>query len=62
MQQLEVGLYKGVLEMGGQELEIAGKIGREAKVLTLGLGFLGEHKPWGRRGARIEFIINEIRL
>lgn len=53
MQQLEVGLYKGLLEMGGQEVEVAGKAWREARVLTLGLGFLEKHKSWGRRGVEM---------
>ncbi|KAK4389325.1 movement protein [Sesamum angolense] len=42
-----VGRYEGMLEIAGHEILVAG---RENGSMTLGLSFLEDHKPWGRKG------------
>ncbi|KAK4397445.1 movement protein [Sesamum angolense] len=42
-----VGRYEGMLEIAGHEFLVAG---RENGCMTLGLSFLEDHKPWGRKG------------
>ncbi|KAK4410261.1 movement protein [Sesamum angolense] len=41
-----VGSYEGMLEIAGHEFLVAG---RENGCMTLGLSFLEDHKPWGRK-------------
>ncbi|KAL0391026.1 UNVERIFIED_CONTAM: putative enzymatic polyprotein [Sesamum calycinum] len=44
-----VGRYEGMLEIAGHEILVAGVAGRENGSMTLGLCFLKDHKPWGRK-------------
>ncbi|KAL0431110.1 UNVERIFIED_CONTAM: movement protein [Sesamum radiatum] len=41
--------YEGMLEIAGHEILVAGIAGREHGSMTLGLNFLENHKPWGRK-------------
>ncbi|KAL0291281.1 UNVERIFIED_CONTAM: movement protein [Sesamum calycinum] len=50
IRQLIVGRYEGMLEIAGHEILVAGVAGRENGSMTLGLSFLEDHKPWGRKG------------
>ncbi|KAL0296193.1 UNVERIFIED_CONTAM: movement protein [Sesamum radiatum] len=45
-----VGRYEGTLEIAGHEIFVTGIAGRENGSMTLGLSFLEDHKPWGRKG------------
>ncbi|KAL2246288.1 UNVERIFIED_CONTAM: movement protein, partial [Sesamum indicum] len=49
IQQPVVGKYEGMLEIAGHEILVAGVAGRENGSMTLGLSFLEDHKPWGRK-------------
>ncbi|KAK4398166.1 movement protein [Sesamum angolense] len=49
LQQPVVGRYEGMLEIAGHEFLVAGVAGRENGCMTLGLSFLEDHKPWGRK-------------
>ncbi|KAK4387936.1 hypothetical protein Sango_2400200 [Sesamum angolense] len=53
IRQLVVGRYEGMLEIAGHEFLVAGVAGRENGCMTLGLSFLEDHKPWGRKGSGI---------
>ncbi|KAL2237556.1 UNVERIFIED_CONTAM: movement protein [Sesamum indicum] len=53
LQQPVVGKYEGMLEIAGHEILVAGGAGRENGSMTLGLSFLEDHKPWGRKGSGI---------
>ncbi|KAK4407625.1 movement protein [Sesamum angolense] len=53
LQQPVVGRYEGMLEIAGHEFLVAGVAGRENGCMTLGLSFLEDHKPWGRKGSGI---------
>ncbi|KAL0337795.1 UNVERIFIED_CONTAM: putative enzymatic polyprotein [Sesamum calycinum] len=44
-----VDRYEGMLEIAGHEFLVAGVAGRENGCMTLGLSFLEDHKPWGRK-------------
>ncbi|KAK4390966.1 hypothetical protein Sango_2159900 [Sesamum angolense] len=44
-----VGRYEGMLEIAGHEFLVAGIAGRENGCMTLGISFLEDHKPWGRK-------------
>ncbi|KAL0282256.1 UNVERIFIED_CONTAM: Enzymatic polyprotein [Sesamum radiatum] len=44
-----IGKYEGMLEIAGHEILVTGIAGREYGSMTLGLNFLEEHKPWGRK-------------
>ncbi|KAK4397335.1 Enzymatic polyprotein [Sesamum angolense] len=44
-----VGRYEGMLEIADHEFLVAGVAGRENGCMTLGLSFLEDHKPWGRK-------------
>ncbi|KAL0431125.1 UNVERIFIED_CONTAM: movement protein [Sesamum radiatum] len=44
-----IGRYEGMLEIAGHEILVTGIAGREHGSMTLGLNFLEEHKPWGRK-------------
>ncbi|KAK4397136.1 movement protein [Sesamum angolense] len=46
IRQPVVGRYEGMLEIAGHEFLVAG---RENGCMTLGLSFLEDHKPWGRK-------------
>ncbi|KAL0352609.1 UNVERIFIED_CONTAM: movement protein [Sesamum calycinum] len=50
IRQPVVGRYEGMLEIPGHEILVAGVAGRENGSMTLGLSFLEDHKPWGRKG------------
>ncbi|KAL2228419.1 UNVERIFIED_CONTAM: movement protein [Sesamum indicum] len=49
IRQPVVGKYEGVLEIAGHEILITGVAGRENGSMTLGLSFLEDQKPWGRK-------------
>ncbi|KAL0313467.1 UNVERIFIED_CONTAM: putative enzymatic polyprotein [Sesamum radiatum] len=49
LQQPVIGRYEGMLEIAGHEILVTGIAGREHGSMTLGLNFLEEHKPWGRK-------------
>ncbi|KAL2237603.1 UNVERIFIED_CONTAM: movement protein [Sesamum indicum] len=53
LQQPVVGRYEGMLEIAGHEILVAGVARRENGSMTLGLSFLEDHKPWGRKGSGI---------
>ncbi|KAL0463450.1 UNVERIFIED_CONTAM: putative enzymatic polyprotein [Sesamum latifolium] len=48
-----IGRYEGMLEIAGHEILVAGVAGKENGSITLGLNFLEDHKPWGRKGSGI---------
>ncbi|KAL0462400.1 UNVERIFIED_CONTAM: movement protein [Sesamum latifolium] len=48
-----IGRYEGMLEIAGHEILVAGIAGKENGSMTLGLNFLEDHKPWGRKGSEI---------
>ncbi|KAL0356163.1 UNVERIFIED_CONTAM: movement protein [Sesamum radiatum] len=50
LQQPVIGRYEGMLEIAGHEILVAGIAGREHETMILGLNFLKNHKPWGRKG------------
>ncbi|KAK4390442.1 putative enzymatic polyprotein [Sesamum angolense] len=45
-----VGRYEGMLEIAGYEILVTGVAGRENGSMTLGISFLEDRKPWGRKG------------
>ncbi|KAK4402824.1 movement protein [Sesamum angolense] len=49
IRQPVIGRYEGMLEIAGHEFLVAGVAGRENGCMTLGLSFLEDHKPWGRK-------------
>ncbi|KAL0437571.1 UNVERIFIED_CONTAM: movement protein [Sesamum radiatum] len=49
IRQHVIGRYEGMLEIAGHEILVTGIAGREHGSMTLGLNFLEEHKPWGRK-------------
>ncbi|KAK4384675.1 movement protein [Sesamum angolense] len=49
LKQPVVGRYEGMLEIAGHEILVAGVAGRENGSMILGLSFLEDHKPWGRK-------------
>ncbi|KAK4390291.1 movement protein [Sesamum angolense] len=49
IRQPVIGRYEGMLEIAGHEFLVAGVAGRENGCVTLGLSFLEDHKPWGRK-------------
>ncbi|KAL0394881.1 UNVERIFIED_CONTAM: Enzymatic polyprotein [Sesamum latifolium] len=53
IEQPVIGRYEGMLEIAGHEILVAGVAGKENGSMTLGLNFLKEHKPWGRKGSGI---------
>ncbi|KAL2230387.1 UNVERIFIED_CONTAM: movement protein [Sesamum indicum] len=57
LQQPVVGKYEGMLEIAGHEILVAG---RENGSMTLGLSFLEDHKPWGRKGNGMEFSLDGV--
>ncbi|KAL2228403.1 UNVERIFIED_CONTAM: movement protein [Sesamum indicum] len=62
LQQPVVAKYEGMLEIAGHEILIAGVAGRENGSMTLGLSFLEDHKPWGRKGNRMEFNLDGVTI
>ncbi|KAL0420777.1 UNVERIFIED_CONTAM: movement protein [Sesamum latifolium] len=48
-----IGRYEGMLEIADHEILVAGVAGKENGSMTLGLNFLEDHKPWGRKGSGI---------
>ncbi|KAK4391417.1 hypothetical protein Sango_1919500 [Sesamum angolense] len=58
IRQPVVGRYEGMLEIAGHEFLIAGVAGRENGSMTLGLSFLEDHKPCGRKGNGMEFSLD----
>ncbi|KAL0284564.1 UNVERIFIED_CONTAM: movement protein [Sesamum radiatum] len=53
IRQPVIGRYEGMLEIAGHKILVTGIAGREHGSMTLGINFLEEHKPWGRKGADI---------
>ncbi|KAL0356036.1 UNVERIFIED_CONTAM: Enzymatic polyprotein [Sesamum radiatum] len=53
-----IGRYEGMLEIAGHEILVAGVAGKENGSMTLGLNFLEDHKPWGRKGNGMEFSLD----
>ncbi|KAL0454940.1 UNVERIFIED_CONTAM: movement protein [Sesamum latifolium] len=53
IRQLVIGRYEGMLEIAGYEILVAGVAEKENGSMTLGLNFLEDHKPWGRKGSGI---------
>ncbi|KAL0412220.1 UNVERIFIED_CONTAM: movement protein, partial [Sesamum latifolium] len=53
LQQPVIGRYEGMLEIAGHEILVAGVAGKQNGSMTLGLNFLEDHKPWGRKGSGI---------
>ncbi|KAK4382539.1 putative enzymatic polyprotein [Sesamum angolense] len=45
-----VGRYEGMLEIASHEILVTGVAGRENGSMILGISFLEDHKPWGRKG------------
>ncbi|KAK4404417.1 movement protein [Sesamum angolense] len=45
-----VGKYEGMLEIAGHEILVTGVAGRENGSIILGISFLEDIKPWGRKG------------
>ncbi|KAL2251886.1 UNVERIFIED_CONTAM: movement protein, partial [Sesamum indicum] len=62
LQQPVVGKYEGMLEIAGHEILVVGVAGRENGSMTLGLSFLEDHKPWGRKGNRMEFSLEGVTI
>ncbi|KAL0342391.1 UNVERIFIED_CONTAM: movement protein [Sesamum calycinum] len=50
IRQPVVGRYEGMLEIAGHEILVTGVAGRENGSMILGISFLEDHKPWGRKG------------
>ncbi|KAL0367821.1 UNVERIFIED_CONTAM: putative enzymatic polyprotein [Sesamum radiatum] len=53
-----IGRYEGMLEIAGHEILVAGVAGKDNGSMTLGLNFLKDHKPWGRKGSGMEFSLD----
>ncbi|KAL0290101.1 UNVERIFIED_CONTAM: hypothetical protein Sangu_2587600 [Sesamum angustifolium] len=49
IEQPVVGRYEGMLEITGHEILVTGVAGRESGSMILGISFLEDHKPWGRK-------------
>ncbi|KAL0401370.1 UNVERIFIED_CONTAM: movement protein [Sesamum latifolium] len=49
IRQPVIGRYEGMLEIAGHKILVAGVAGKENGSMTLGLNFLEDHKPWGRK-------------
>ncbi|KAK4397399.1 hypothetical protein Sango_1576500 [Sesamum angolense] len=49
IRQPVIGRFEGMLEIAGHEFLVAGVAGRENGCMTLGISFLEDHKPWGRK-------------
>ncbi|KAL0352232.1 UNVERIFIED_CONTAM: movement protein [Sesamum calycinum] len=62
LQQPVVGRYEGMLEIAGYEILVAGVAGRETGSMTLGLSFLEDHKPWGRKGNGMELSLDGVTI
>ncbi|KAL0325314.1 UNVERIFIED_CONTAM: movement protein [Sesamum radiatum] len=62
LQQPVVGRYEGMLEIAGYEILVAGVAGRETGSMTLGLSFLEDHKPWGRKGNAMELSLDRVTI
>ncbi|KAL0283728.1 UNVERIFIED_CONTAM: movement protein [Sesamum radiatum] len=62
LQQPVVGRYEGMLEIAGHEILVTGVAGRENGSMTLGLSFLEDHKPWGRKGNDMEFSLDGVTI
>ncbi|KAL0428362.1 UNVERIFIED_CONTAM: Enzymatic polyprotein [Sesamum latifolium] len=53
LQQPVIDKYEGMLEIAGHKILVAGTAGKENGSMTLGIKFLEDHKPWGRKGSGI---------
>ncbi|KAL2250147.1 UNVERIFIED_CONTAM: Enzymatic polyprotein [Sesamum indicum] len=62
IRQPVVGKYEGMLEIAGHEILVVGVAGRENEIITLGLSFLEDHKPWGRKGNGMEFSLDGVTI
>ncbi|KAL0445567.1 UNVERIFIED_CONTAM: Enzymatic polyprotein [Sesamum latifolium] len=49
IRQPVIGIYEGMLEIAGHEILVAGVAGKKNGSMNLGLNFLEDHKPWGRK-------------
>ncbi|KAL0373631.1 UNVERIFIED_CONTAM: putative enzymatic polyprotein [Sesamum radiatum] len=58
LQQPVISRYEGMLEIADHEILVAGVAGKENESMTLGLNFLEDHKPWGRKGNGMEFSLD----
>ncbi|KAK4383206.1 hypothetical protein Sango_2798100 [Sesamum angolense] len=50
IRQPVIGKYEGMLEIAGHEILVTRVAGRENGSMILGISFLEDHKPWGRKG------------
>ncbi|KAL0413383.1 UNVERIFIED_CONTAM: movement protein [Sesamum radiatum] len=62
LQQPVIGRYEGMLEIAGHEILVAGIAGREHGSMILGLNFLENHKPWGRKSNGMEFSLDGVTI
>ena len=51
-----------MLEIASHEILVASIVGRENGSMTLGLSFLKDHKPWGRKGNGMEFSLDGVTI
>ncbi|KAK4393996.1 movement protein [Sesamum angolense] len=54
--------YEGMLEIAGHEILGTGVAGRENGSIILGISFLEDHKPWGRKGNGMEFSLDGVTI
>ncbi|KAK4404320.1 movement protein [Sesamum angolense] len=57
-----VDRYEGMLEIAGHEILVTGVAGRENGSMILGISFLEDHKPWGRKGNGMEFSLDGVTI
>ncbi|KAL0319864.1 UNVERIFIED_CONTAM: movement protein [Sesamum radiatum] len=62
LHQSVIGRYEGMLEIADYEILVVGIAGREHRSMTLGLNFLEEHKPWGRKDNGMEFSFDSVTI
>ncbi|KAL0301916.1 UNVERIFIED_CONTAM: movement protein [Sesamum radiatum] len=62
LQQPVVGRYEGMLEIADHEILVTGVAGRDNGNMTLGISFLEDHKPWGRKGNGMEFSLDRVTI
>ncbi|KAK4381146.1 movement protein [Sesamum angolense] len=57
-----VDRYEGMLEIAGHEILVKGVAGRENGSMILGISFLEDHKPWGRKENSMEFSFDGVTI
>ncbi|KAK4397935.1 putative enzymatic polyprotein, partial [Sesamum angolense] len=57
IRQPVIGRYEGMLEIAGHEILVTGVAGRENESMILGISFLEDHKPWGRKGNGADILL-----